>query len=226
MVSIITSLYKSDNYLDAYTKNLKAFAGFLTAKGFPFEVIIIANEPTAREKQLQKDFAGQGWFKFMEVGREPLYASWNRGVDLSAGEIVGFWNVDDVRSPQAVVEAAELFKGGAELVYFPFVIKRYLKIFGRYFFIHQREINKQVPEFNEASKKEFLRSMLCGPFFMFAKALYQKSARLTSSLKSPAILTGVFGRQKYPISWLRPSYWRGNSAWTAAGFQRDKTPVW
>jgi len=174
MVSIVTSLYKSDAYLDAFSYNLWKFAEVLAEESFAFELIVIANEPTERELKFESDFKAQAWLKFVSVGREPLYATWNRGVEMAKAEIMGFWNVDDVRFPKAIFEANELFKSGAELVYFPFKIDRYVKILGRPFLIHKQLIDRQIPEFNSKMRKEFERSMLCGPFFMFTKSLYQK----------------------------------------------------
>lgn len=174
MTSIVTSLYKSDQYLDAFTGHLKRVANFLTSKNFAFEIIVIANDPTDREKQLAKELASQSWFKFVTVGREPLYATWNRGVSLAKGEAIGFWNADDVRFSEAILEASILFQSGAQLVYFPFKVARYFKFFGKYFKVFTKTINSQIPEFNTESRKEFQRSMFCGPFFMFTKALYEQ----------------------------------------------------
>ena len=174
MVSIITSLYQSDQYLPAYEKHLKAFTRHLIALRFEFEIIVIANDPTEREKKFRQAFKNEPWFRFVSVAREPLYATWNRGVELAKGRAIGFWNVDDTRYPQAITEAYQLLQAGAELVYFPFKIDRYIKFLGRYFLIHKQLINSAIPEFNTTTRKEFQRSMVCGPFFMFSKELYVK----------------------------------------------------
>ncbi len=105
MISIITSLYKSDRYLDRFRKKLKEFVQYLEFKNFPFEIIVIANNPTVREKRLEKEFAGKNWFSFVSVERESVFATFNRGVSLAKGEILGFWNVDDIRFPSALLEA-------------------------------------------------------------------------------------------------------------------------
>lgn len=174
MISIITSLYKSDRYLPEYKKNLEYFSDHLLKRNFDFEVIVIANEASDDEKKLADFFKNQSWFKFISVPRESLYASWNRGVKMAQGEILEFWNVDDVRYPGAVIEAQELFKGGAELVHFPFYIKRYLKFGSWYLPLPSQKIDKQVPQYGPTTKKLFLEGMVCGPFFMFTKGLYEK----------------------------------------------------
>jgi GT2 family glycosyltransferase len=160
--------------MDEFTGHLKNFSKDLTGKNFQFEVIAIANDATQREQRFADDFKNEPWFKFISVGREPLYATWNRGVGMAKGEAVGFWNVDDIRFPEALVEADRLFLDGADVVYFPFKIDRYMKILGKSFLIHKQLINKQVPENNQTTKKEFQRSMLCGPFFLFLKKFYEK----------------------------------------------------
>ncbi|MBL8030574.1 MAG: glycosyltransferase, partial [Candidatus Doudnabacteria bacterium] len=128
MISIITSLYKSDKYLPEFKENLRKFASELTVAGVSFEVIVIANEATKEEENLAKEFSGQNWFRFINVPRESLYATWNRGVREATGELLGFWNVDDVRFASAILEAKLLFEAGAMLVHFPFYIKRYLNL--------------------------------------------------------------------------------------------------
>ena len=174
MISIISSLYKSGRHLNQFQKALKGFAQDLQRAGVDFEIIAIVNEPTEAEKKFAADFANQPWFKFTEAAREPLYASWNRGINLARGGVVGFWNADDVRFAESVIEAGRLFAQGAELVYFPFIVKRYLSIGSLSLPLPGQTMDKQIPEFNATSLSDFKKSMFCGPFFMFTKSLYEK----------------------------------------------------
>ena len=174
MISIISSLYKSDRHLNQFQKALKGFAQGLQRAGVDFEIIAIANEPTEAEKKFAADFSNQPWFKFTEAARESLYASWNRGINLALGGVVGFWNADDVRFAESIVEADRVFAQGAELVYFPFIVKRYLSFGGLSLPLPGQTMDKQIPEFNAASLSDFKKSMFCGPFFMFTKSLYEK----------------------------------------------------
>ncbi len=169
MLTLITSLYKSERYLAQYIANLKKFAEILSRNKVDFEIIVIANAPSEKEKELKEIFKNNPWFVFAEVAREPLYASWNRGVESAKNEIIGFWNVDDIRYPEAVIDGLRLLKEGAELVYFPFIIKWYLKIFRFSLLVKQKKIEPPVFE-----RREFVRSMYCGPFFIFKKSLYEK----------------------------------------------------
>lgn len=174
MISIISSLYKSDRYLGRFQQALARFAQVSQNAGVDFELIVIANDPTARERQFEKEFKNESWFSFVAVGRESVFASFNRGFGLARGKILGFWNADDVRYASALVEAQGLFGKGAELVYFPFVVKRYFKIGPWYLPLPSQKIDRQIPEYNEETSQQFKNSMFCGPFFMFTKALYQK----------------------------------------------------
>lgn len=174
MISLLTSLYRTDQYLDEFSEHLKNFAQELEQQNFPFELIAIANDPTEREKQFGKEFSGEPWFSFTIVKRESVFASFNRAIAQAKGEIFGFWNADDIRYAFALVEAQELFNKGAELVYFPFLVKRYFKIGPWNLPLPRQQINKQIPEFNKETSEQFKNSMLCGPFFLFAKSLYEK----------------------------------------------------
>jgi len=170
MVSIITSLYKSDKYLKKYLKRIKKFADILSKDNIDFEIIIISNDSTIGEKQELEKFKNLNkWIKVFYISRESLYASWNRGVEIAKNEILGFWNVDDVRYPEAIADSIRLIKEGAELVYFPFIIKWYLNFLGFSFVMRKRII--YPPEFN---REEFTKSMHCSPFFIFTKSFYRK----------------------------------------------------
>ena len=211
MFSLVTSLYKTDKYLDAHTKNLRRFANELKEKNISFEIIAIANDVSAREKQFGKDFSAESWFTFLEVPRESVFATFNRAFSMAKGDVFGFWNVDDVRYSESLVEAEKLFKEGAELVYFPFTVKRYFKVGPWAVPLIWQRIDKQIPEFNQQTKKQFLEGMICGPHFLFTKSLYQqvgpfdeqfkiagdfdwciRAAKITDKFVKAKSLSGVF----------------------------------
>lgn len=174
MISIITSLYKTDRYLDKFSQHLKNFANELKSKNVPFEIIAIANDPTQRERQLEKELSSETWFSFVAVGRESVFASFNRGFALAKADILGWWNADDIRYSAAVVEAVNLFAKGAELVHFPFLVKRYFKFGPMNIPIPAQKVDKQIPQFSQNTKRQFLESMVCGPFFLFTRVLYER----------------------------------------------------
>jgi hypothetical protein len=90
-------------------------------------------------------------------------------VRAAAAECIGFWNVDDIRNADALREAREAMRAGAELVYFPFFEITRTKRWG---FFNDFAISfVTVPSFNRA---DFTRGMMVGPFFIFARKLYDR----------------------------------------------------
>lgn len=179
MISFITSSYKSESYLQKYILNLEFFSIYLKQKNIEFEFIIISNDPNKNEKIILNKLANNNtYIKLYFVPRESLYASWNRGINLSQGEIIGFWNVDDKRYPEPILNTLKLFLSGSELVYFPFIYKRYIKILN-YPLLVKRIIVKP-PTFD---KKIFTHEMHCGPFFMFTKKLFEQVGQFDEKFK-------------------------------------------
>ncbi len=98
-VSIITSLYNCEKYLDGFfeaadkIKNKEAY-----------EFLLIHNDP--KEKELQKiniETKEKPWFKHIIVEeREGLYESWNRAIRIAQSEYCAIWNVDDIRTPESI----------------------------------------------------------------------------------------------------------------------------
>jgi len=170
MISLITSLCKAEEYLPTYLKKVESFSDLLGKESVSSEVVIIANESSVKERRfLEEAKVFNKRMRIFYVSRESLYASWNRGVELAKNEIIGFWNVDDVRYPEAVIDGIRLIGEGTELVYFPFWYLRYIRLLGLRILVKKKLI--LPPPFN---RKEFTRSMHCGPFFIFTKSLYKK----------------------------------------------------
>lgn len=178
MISIITSLYRTDTHIKKYQKRVRHCVQKLLDRQIPFEVIAIANDPTPQEKEILIDLAKESWFRFYAVPRESLYASWNRGVHFARGIACTPWNVDDIRFPEALEEALNKIKSGAALVYFPFIYKRYIRI-GGIPLLAKRKLF--VPPLFE--RTVFLKGMHCGPFFVFSKKLYQQIGPFDETFK-------------------------------------------
>ena len=185
-LSLITSLFRSNRYIANYASYVVGVAETLKIEGISFEIIIVANDATRREKhhiqQLSSEISNAGTATVIPISvqRERLYASWNRGVRASSGEVVGFWNVDDMRNTDALIEGVRIIQKGADFVYFPFVKLSFLYLRKIYRIMPQGLLNRlqhlrfhfiSPPEFDQ---KEFTRSMRCGPFFLFSRNLYEK----------------------------------------------------
>lgn len=168
MISLITSLYRSDKYLDSYIKNLKKVSSVLLSHDIVFELIIVANNSTNKEQSLQS-LSSEIKCKFIDVKREPLYASWNRGVLAASGDVVGFWNVDDVRYSEALIESVKLFKDGADFVYFPYLIRWYVDLFGLPILVKEKSVCLE-----SFKKSDFLNSMPFSSFWLVRRDLFEQ----------------------------------------------------
>ncbi len=173
-LSLVTALYKSDRYLPGYFRHLYPFVNKLRSLGVDVEVVFVPQKPSDLEKKYLEQASANTWCRIYEGDTPSLYMAWNIGTLMAKGDVVGFWNADDWRYIKGTLEALSLFKQGAELVYSPFRIRRYMNFFGQDILVFIKEINKQVPEFNNQTYPTFLYQMHCGPFFMFDKKLYAK----------------------------------------------------
>ena len=180
MVSIITATFRSENYLKSYLKHLQKFADFLLEQKFPFEVIIISTLPSAEEKEMFRTLAGQSWCRVIEFNTRGLYAAWNYGLAKAQGDLFGFWNVDDIRFPEAVLEAGSLAQKGADIIYFPFIIKRYLHLGFFSIPVMKTKIEGKILEYE---RNKFSTGMYCGPHFMFTKEAYKKNGTFDEQFK-------------------------------------------
>lgn len=173
-VSIITSLYRSEAYVRPYTRWLRRVAKRLAAASVVHEVIVIANDATPSEREGLRQLRNQlepvpaCRLVVTHVPRETLYRSWNRGIALSTGRRITFWNVDDVRYPEAIIEGLRAIEGGTSLVYFPYWWVRKLRLLS--FLPIRRRTLIFPPPFE---RPEFIRQMHCGPFFIFERGLFE-----------------------------------------------------
>jgi len=170
MLTIITSLYKSEYHIAKFAKRLNRVTDFFDKKRFKYEVLIIANDPGEKELNvLENLMAKNNSIKYFKVPRESLYATWNRGIKLSRGNVITFWNVDDLRFPRAMMEGYEKLTDGYDIVYSPFVVVQKHKY---YKLLPLPEIAFKWPDdYNlEINKDE----MIWGPFFMFNKNIIDR----------------------------------------------------
>lgn len=168
-------MYKTEKHLPTWTRHVLAFAKEAAEIGLDFEINAIANDPSDTELQLLKALTPYPWFHLHQVPREPIYASWNRGMSVANAEVCTSWNVDDIRNAAAIKDGIDLLEKNPDktaqgmVVYFPFIYKRYLNIFDYDFLV--KRIVVQPPAFE---KQEFIQSMHIGPFFLFTKTAHQK----------------------------------------------------
>jgi glycosyltransferase involved in cell wall biosynthesis len=177
-LSIITSLYKSSDHIKKWSKLVISTSKKLDVKGIPHEFIIVANNPDELELTELDKLKLIKNFNVIAVPLEGIYATWNRGIDNATGEILTFWNVDDKRFVSSILDGVEKIKRGEDLVYFPFIYKRYVRILGL-------KILAKIKVFFPPSfeREKFSREMHCGPFFMSSKKMFDKVGRFNEDFK-------------------------------------------
>lgn len=173
-ISLITSLFRAEEHFVAYSTALLEVAAQLRTAGLVAEVVIVANEASGVEsaqiEQLAEQTKSEGLLSLtaLFVPRESLYASWNRGVAAASGSCIGFWNVDDVRTPEALIEGQRLIAGGCQVVDFPFTQRFRRTWAGRSWTLTRRYPASYRPDII-SPKSAF------GPFFMFARDLFDQA---------------------------------------------------
>ncbi|MBN1200760.1 MAG: hypothetical protein JXJ20_02775 [Anaerolineae bacterium] len=174
-ISLITSLYRAETHLEAYRRHVLDVAAQVQTAGLALELILVANEPTDGERlhirQMQTALEADqvAVMHVIEVKRETVYASWNRGMRAASGACLGPWNVDDVRTADALIEGQRLIAGGCDLVYFPYHVIRHIRLLGRVPIRRRSRVRAQP-----YNRDVFTRSMRGASFLLFARDLYQR----------------------------------------------------
>lgn len=167
MISIITSLYKSDEHLPNFIKRVRKMSEYLKKNGIIHEFIILPNNPNKKEEKLLKQTIENT--RIFPRNLETLYTTWNAGIRYAKYENICFWNVDDKRFGKSMLSGLRDMYSGADIVYFSFIYFRYLKI-------SNVKILAKIKLFfpPKFEKNRFSREMHCGPFFMTNKKSFSK----------------------------------------------------
>lgn len=166
LISIIVSMYRTDQHLKRFLSDANTLSGVLTQAKLNHEIILVVNDATELEKKLLGSISTS--FKTLFVGREPIYASWNRGLQEAKGEFVTFWGVDDTRYAQAIIDGVKnLQEKDADYTYFPFRYYRFVQFFGLKILAKIKTFTP--PEFNT---EKFKKEMHSGPHFMVRRSLF------------------------------------------------------
>lgn len=173
-IALISSLYRSEEHLPAFTAAVFGFARRVSECGIEAHYLPIVNDASRREReqidQLAEEINRQylGRMTPHYVPRETLYASWNRAISLSPATCFAPWNADDIRSTEAFIEGYEALQGGADLVDFPFMRVMLSKRLG--LLSRAQRIHVPCPFDSE----RFTRRNGLGTFFMARKSLYER----------------------------------------------------
>ena len=176
-VSIIVSMYRTDQHLDRFLRDANKLSGVLKQANIDHEIILVVNDGTEKEKALLANLSAP--FKVLFVGREPIYASWNRGIKEATGEFFSPWGVDDTRFAKAIIDGIDSLQNNeADITYFPFRYHRFVQTFG--FKILAKIKTFTPPEFE---KGRFIKEMHLGPHFLVRRTLFERIGYFDESFK-------------------------------------------
>lgn len=99
-ISVLVSLYKCETYLEEFFSRVNCVDNL-----HEVEFIFIHNSPTKDEQAIIFYFLNSNkniHYTYMQVPRESLYKSWNRGIATAKGDFITIWNVDDCRFPDSL----------------------------------------------------------------------------------------------------------------------------
>ncbi len=173
-IAVISSLYRAESHLPAFTAAVFDFAKKVSQSGLAVHYLPIVNDATPRERQGIEKLAESvnshrfGRMSPSYVRRESLYATWNRGIALAETPFFSFWNADDIRSADAFIEGCRALQDGATLVDFDFNMVSPYKRWG--LFPDERRSVRPMP-FNP---RQFTRKNGFSPFFMASQSLYRQ----------------------------------------------------
>jgi GT2 family glycosyltransferase len=172
-VSVITSCYRGYDYLEGYFNNILQQTLF-----DKIEVIFLHNQPDEKEKKIINKFVDDypDVIRYFETNPvESLGASWNMGWQLSCGEYITIWNVDDRRAPNSIYVLAQTLDQEKDCIL----------AYGDYLIVNEygKERGKRIntPRF---SKRYFSRSFpQGGAFYLWRKNLINSVGPFDEQLK-------------------------------------------
>lgn len=166
-ISLITSLYRSEKHLPLYIERVQQVSAQLELS---LQIVVVVNDATQTERDLLKTLLASDTVevKIINCERETLYASWNRGITEADSNVLGFWNVDDIRTVEGLTEGFRLLSAGADLVDFAFNIQS------------DAGIVTQAPEYlhDKLHPKTGV-----GPFFMIHRRLYELAGQFNENFR-------------------------------------------
>ena len=162
-ISVLTSLYNCESFLQNYFHALAKIEG-----KEQIEVLLLHNAPQEKELTIiiehltSLDFVSH----IIIPERETLYRTWNRGIQLSEGEYITVWNVDDVRFPDSILQQAKALDDNPEaaIAYGDIWVSRQYGVYGA------KKTNS--PVFNSFSYKKFLTEYHMSCFQMWRRSIH------------------------------------------------------
>lgn len=171
-LSIITSAYKCEPYLEGYFQNMTALVNFNEV-----ELFVVLNEPTDGELALAERYRRQypENIRIIPVARESIGASTNRGYRLAQTEFLTYADVDDRRAPECYVRQLQILcdHPGVDFTYGDFIVVP-----------QPGRMEGPLISLREFDREEFTRSSVVGPNHFFRRVLLDKCGFWDEQLRS------------------------------------------
>ena len=163
-ISVLTSLYRCGQFLEDYFIHLSKING--TDK---IEVLLLHNDPQDNEIEIINRWLPEMPFArhIIIPERETLYRTWNRGIQLSKGEYVTVWNVDDIRFPDSIIQQMEVLDNNPEAA----ISYGDIWVSGQYGVYGTRRTHSPVD--NRFTHKKFFQECYTACFQMWRKSIHQ-----------------------------------------------------
>ena len=162
-ISCIVTYFRGEKYLEQFLENVQEQSALKE-----LELVFIHNEPNEKELAFIETFKNKAPWAMNHIVVDPVEpnsVSMNRAIENAKGEYVAIWNVDDLRAHDSLSLQMKTLDENPDvgLVYGDYMVVDH---FGK-----RKGRAVVAPEFR---KKEFQRSMHCGPFPMWRKELHSK----------------------------------------------------
>ena len=162
-ISVLTSLYHCEQFLREY------FHALATIEGKDqIEILLLHNAPQETELAVIAEYLPTlDYVRHIIIPeRETLYRTWNRGIQLSEGEYITVWNVDDVRFPESIIRQAEALDRhpDAAIAYGDIWLSDQYGVRGT------KKTN--TPIYNPVTRKEFLSKYSMSCFQMWRRSIH------------------------------------------------------
>jgi glycosyltransferase involved in cell wall biosynthesis len=160
-ISVLVSLYKCEKYLERFFLSVLEIDNLNET-----EFVFIHNDPAGNEENIINSFIKNHpdfIHQYIVVPREGLYKSWNRGIQVSKGEYIAVWNVDDIRMPGSLKLQAEALEKHKEID----------MVYGdRYIINHINDDNIRLEITKDINQSSWNHSFQDGAFLMWRKSVY------------------------------------------------------
>lgn len=181
-LAIISSFYHAEPYYERFVPAAMAAHRELAKNGASCQHIFLMNDASEADlhalESIETAAAALGHkinIQVFPVRRESLYASWNRGILAANSLAVTFWNADDTRHADAMLEGIARIRDGADIVYYDWVVEKRDPSSGK-----ARLVVDSAPPFDPYL---FSKQMLCAHFFMFRRSLFDAVGPFDAQLK-------------------------------------------